>query len=435
MKTVLMIAPYFVPRRRVGSLRPYKFVSHLESFGWNPVVLTIGSANEELTEKEKYALRGVTVKTVNPPFDRTTGKKQDKAYGNVEPDHRAWAEWSDWFAEWFDRQVPMDTWVFLFWSAYSKILKEAKNLKPDLIWSTGDPWSGLWLGHKLSKDLKKPWIADFRDPWTLSGLSLRKRSFLSNLADKKLEKKFIAAADKIVFTAQATENLYREYYSLDSNKTDTIYNSFEDSAFTGQIAPGLKWEADIDDSKLNIIFFGTFRRLSPIKPIAEAVAELPDDIRQQLRVHSFGNLNRDDKETLKRLGMSDLFVTHEKVVPEQAQAVFQRADILLVSTSGERSSIIPAKLWEYMITDKPILSITPNPEIGEILDETGAGVHYQNGKKREIASILKQAAERKLRGEPVLLTERKPHVINQYSAKNNTRKLAQIMDTLTGNEQ
>jgi hypothetical protein len=82
----------------------------------------------------------------------------------------------------------MDTWVFLFWSAYSKILKEAKNLKPDLIWSTGDPWSGLWLGHKLSKDLKKPWIADFRDPWTLSGLSLRKRSFLSILADKKLEK-------------------------------------------------------------------------------------------------------------------------------------------------------------------------------------------------------------------------------------------------------
>jgi len=437
MKTVLMIAPYFVPRRRVGSLRPYKFASHLPSFGWKPVVYTIGSSGDELTPGEKNALKEVTVNEINPPFDRTTREKQGKAYENAEPDHRIWAEWSDWFAEWFDRQVPMDTWIFLFWSAYSKILKQAKILAPDLVWSTGDPWSGHWLGSKLSKDLELPWIADFRDPWTLSGLSLRERSFISNRADQKLEKKFIQSADKLIFTAKSTEELYVNHYSLSSEKADTIYNSYNtppnNTEKENKVAP--VWSATVDDSKLNILFFGSFRRLSPITPIAEAVAALPAEYKNKIRVHSFGELMEEDAHTLERLNISDLFLVHKKVVPEQAPSVFKKADILLVSTSRERESIIPAKLWEYLISDKPILSITPNPEIGDILKKTGAGIHYHNRQTGEIAEALKLAADQKEKGNDLFDINRKPDVIESYSAKNNTRKLAQIMDTIAGDEQ
>lgn len=432
MKTVLMIAPYFVPRRRVGSLRPYKFASHLTAFGWKPVVYTIGTPNEELTPREKKALHGVTIKEINPPFDRTTDKKQSELHKDVEISHRIWTKWSERLAQWFDRQVPMDTWFFLFRSAYSEILKQAETLNPDIIWSTGDPWSGHWLGHKLSGDLKKPWIADFRDPWTLSGLNLRKRSFFSNRADRKLEKKFVSAADKLIFTSKATEELYRNFYSLNPGKADTIYNSFELQNKEAAVSTEQTWKANIDDSKLNLVFFGSFRRLSPIDPIADAVAELRDDIQPHLRIHSFGSLEAEDKKKLESLGITDLFVTHEKVVPELAPAVFEKADLLLVSTSGERESIIPAKLWEYMISDKPILSITPNSEIGEILKKTGVGVHFHNSETSEIAGMLGRAIERKQSGEPVLDFERKQEVIETYSAKNNTRKLAQIMNTFAG---
>lgn len=431
MKTVLMIAPYFVPRRRVGSYRPYKFVKHLKSFGWNPVVITIGGSGESLTPNERKALEGVEIKEIRPPFDRTT---KSASNNDSEIRHRVWARWADWLAEWFDRQIPMDAWIFLFRSAYGEISEFSRSIEPDLIWSTGDPWSGHWLGNKLSKELKKPWIADFRDPWTLSGLRLRKRSVLSDFADRKLEQKFIKEADKVVFTAKAAEDLYRDTYSLQDGKTDTIYNSFE---LTGEEEPGAitqSWGAEIDPAKLNLVFFGSFRRLSPIQPVAESLAELPVETREQIRVHSFGRLEPEDEKYLERLGVSELFLVHEKVVPEMAGAVFQEADILLVSTSGERRSIIPAKLWEYMISDKPIVSITPNPEIGEILKQTGAGIHFQNGQTRDIASALKQALENKKIGEPVFQVDRKRERISQFSAKKNTQKLAQIMDTLTGDE-
>ena len=332
---------------------------------------------------------------------------------------------------------PAGAYGYLDISVLERILKNyeaSRELNPDLIWSTGDPWSGHWLGHKLSQDLEKPWIADFRDPWTLSGLSLRERSWISNRADRKLEKKFISAADKIIFTAQATEELYKKFYSLNPEKTATIYNSFEDLNSEASADKEITWKAGIDDTKLNLIFFGSFRRLSPIKPIAEAVAKLSHTVQQQIQIHSFGTLKANDKETLDKLGVSDRFTAHEKVVPEMAPLVFDRADILLVSTSSERETIIPAKLWEYMTSDTPILSITPNPEIGDILRETGAGIHFHNGRTKDIAGVLKRAVEQKLKGKAVLDIERNAEQIEQYSAKNSTRKLAQIMDTLAGNE-
>jgi len=48
-----MIAPYFVPRRRVGAQRPFKFAIHLEKFGWKPTVITIADQNQDLSANEK----------------------------------------------------------------------------------------------------------------------------------------------------------------------------------------------------------------------------------------------------------------------------------------------------------------------------------------------------------------------------------------------
>uniref|UniRef100_UPI0040567228 glycosyltransferase n=1 Tax=Candidatus Electrothrix sp. TaxID=2170559 RepID=UPI0040567228 len=333
------------------------------------------------------------------------------------------------------RQGPMDTWVFVFCSVYPKILKKAEKQDPDIIWSTGDPWSGHWLGHKLSQDLNIPWVADFRDPWTLSGLSLRSRSSFSDRIDRKLERKYVHSADKLIFTAKSAEKLYAEYYSLPSEKTVTIFNSYNSSDGYADNEDAKEWEPNLDNSKLNVLFFGSFRRLSPVTPIAEAVAAMPEEYQENIRVHSFGTLTDEDRSKLRTMDILEQFVTHEKVVPEQAPSVFKKADLLLVSTSRERESIIPAKLWEYLISDKPILSITPNPELGEILRDTGTGIHFHNDQTADIADTLKKAIERKLKGNPLFDINRKQDVIESYSAKENTRKLAQIMDTLTANEQ
>jgi len=429
MKTVFMIAPYFVPRRRVGALRPYRFVIHLKEFGWNPVVCTIGEKNEFLTASEKEALQEINIINISPPFDRTSQTAGQNSEV-VQPKTLAKTITNS-IADWIDRQVPMDTWYILFRSSYGKILEGAKNSNPDVIWSTGDPWSGHWLGRKLASDLSRPWIADFRDPWTLSGMNLRKRSWFSSWADRLMEDKIVTSADKLIFTSRSTEKLYSGHYNLNSAKTDTIYNSYH----PGQSGKFKKWDAELSDEHVNIVFFGSFRRLSPVLPIARALSEMEGDIRDKIRVHSFGPLSQSDEKLLEGLGIGRLFTSHQKVKPEQAQAVFEKACLLLVSTSSERETIIPAKLWEYLASGKPVLSITPNSEIGEILKETGAGAHFSNGQEREIAEWLTQFAKKpriEVSGKERMS---KSSAFEKFSSKSATGKLAQIMNELVTNEQ
>ncbi|WP_158551567.1 glycosyltransferase [Rhodohalobacter sp. SW132] len=420
-----MIAPYFVPRRRVGSLRPYRFVIHLQSFGWKPVVCTIQDQSQEKTDAEIQALKNVEILELKPPFDRTGGPP---ASSGMKKKRTLSSKAADALAEWFDSQVPMDTWIFLFRSSYGKILEKARAENPDIIWSTGDPWSGHWVGHKLSRDLNKPWIADFRDPWTQTNLNLRRRSRFSDWRDRKLEKKFISAADRVVFTSKATERAYQQHYRLDEEKTATIYNSYHP---VDQESSDGEWDAEIDSSRVNLLFFGSFRRLSPAAPVANAVGKLTPEEREKIRIHSFGNLEESDTEYLEKMRLKHQFITHEKVLPTMAPSVFKKADLLLLSTSRERKHIIPAKLWEYLNSDKPILSIAPNPEIGEILARAGAGVHFENQDSDAIARFLSAAVQKKEKGEKPVEITRKPKTDLEFSPEYTTRQLAGIMEELT----
>ena len=71
MKRVLMFTPYFLPRRRVGAMRPFRFVIHLRDFGWEPVVMTIAAKGQQLTPREAELLEGIRIIELAPPFDRT----------------------------------------------------------------------------------------------------------------------------------------------------------------------------------------------------------------------------------------------------------------------------------------------------------------------------------------------------------------------------
>lgn len=421
MKTVLMIAPYFVPRRRVGSLRPFKFVIHLRDNGWNPIVLTIKDSKNSLSKKEQALLEGVTIIEIPPPFDRTVTSKKSKP---AQKKKSIFTKVSDWI----DKQIPIDSWMILFWLKYRGIKKQIKHINPDLIWSTGDPWSGHWLGDKLSSDLSKPWIADFRDPWTLSDINLRNRSAFSLKKDSSWEQKFVRNANRLIFTAKSTEELYSSYYKLNESKTQTIYNAFDDALNESS----KNWEKKVNDDYLNIFFFGRFRRLSPALPIIKALqylsSENPEAVKR-VRIHSFGELESDDQQWVEKYQLNDQFIIHEPVLPQQSSSVLEKADLLLVSTNEERKHIIPAKLWEYLQVDKPILSIAPNPEISDILQETGAGIQFSTDNISDIAHFLNECVSKKKEGRPLIKRDSKK--LDGYTAQSTAKHLSKIMDELT----
>jgi glycosyltransferase involved in cell wall biosynthesis len=375
MKTVLMIAPYFVPRRRVGALRPFKFAIHLRKFGWDPVVLKIADPGETMTDLEKNLLGDIRVIEISPPFDRTT---RTVSRNVKEPAKKnAAAAITESVSNFIDRNTPMDTWIYLFLMRYRSVYKAVKAADPDMIWCTGDPWSGLWLGERMANALDKPFIADFRDPWTLSKLSLRERSPFSEDRDREIEKKIISRAARVVFTAAGTMRDYEASYPGLAERFEVITNSFCRQLLSSVPAPEVTGR--MRDEHLNILFLGEFRRLSPAEPVIRVLNEIQQNRSDQLnnlRIHHFGDLLPAESDLVNRCGLQNHFVKHARILPEQVQSVMQKADLLLLSTSSKRENIIPAKLWDYLSTEKPVISIAPNRDIEEILEETGAGVHF-----------------------------------------------------------
>lgn len=412
-----MIAPYFPPRRRVASLRPFKFAIRLKNFGWNPIVLTIQSNEGQLTDQEKDLLNGVSVVEITPPFDRTTSKAKETSAIKKSPNRV-----SGFISDQIDKHIPLDSWILLFLLRYSSVKKDVAKYKPDLIWSTGDPWSGHWLGQKLSKDLNTPWIADFRDPWTLSDVNLRPRSLFSNWIDRKAERKYVKSADHLIFTSRQTEQLYKKYYHLQEDKTSTIYNAYD--PLLNQ--KSMDWDVELDDDYFHVLFFGQFRKLSPAKPIALAISSMKAEKMKRLKIHSFGTMSKKDTELIKMLNLEDQFIVHSPVLPSQTMNVLEKADLLLVSTDHRRKNIVPAKLWDYLATDRPVLSVAPNPEIGTILESTGQGKQINPDHPKKIALFLEEQISEKETGNSKK-SNRKPYS-TKFTIEAATSTLAQRMD-------
>jgi hypothetical protein len=69
-----MLSPYFVPRKRVGALRSYKFAKHLKDLDWQVRVIHLEAKGQRLSESEKNALNGVGLFGLRTPFDRTINR-------------------------------------------------------------------------------------------------------------------------------------------------------------------------------------------------------------------------------------------------------------------------------------------------------------------------------------------------------------------------
>lgn len=420
-----MIAPYFVPRRRVGALRPFKFAIHLRSFGYQPHVLTIASPESTCTDSEKKILEDIPIIEIESPFDRTTPKANEtETDENEKP-----------FLNWLDKNTPLDSWIYLFLLKYFEISRKAKEINPDIIWATGDPWSGLWLAEKLSRNLSKPFVADFRDPWTVSEVNLRNRSGFSMALDREIEKKIIYNADKLIFTSGLTRERYTEHYRLPDKKAKTIYNSFD--LTLAKANKDETWGEELNPEYLNLIFFGRFRRLSPVTAVANALRELKNmrsaDV-LYIRIHSFGKPDPQNLYTIREYGLEKNFIYHEPVLPEKMLPVLKSADILLLSTNMDREQVIPAKLWDYLSVEIPILSITPNPEVGDIIMRSKAGIQVHPHEKVEIAELLQSFAKAKRNKESFLLSpEKEIPDRNIYEAKHTSGELASVFDDLLTN--
>jgi len=98
--------------------------------------------------------------------------------------------------------------------------------------------------------------------------------------------------------------------------------------------------------------------------------------------------------------------------------------LLIEINSEETKSIIPGKLFEYMVSNRPILAIGPtDSDFAEIIKETNTGVFFEYTEKMKLKSTILNYYNQFLQGN----LQSYGVGLQKYSRKNLTGELAQLI--------
>lgn len=436
-RRVLLVAPYFPPRRRVGSLRPFRFACYLHQFGWQPLVLCLATPGEALSEGEARRSEHIARIEMRAPFDRTRRHASGDdgcVAGGARSERRSgrWQLAGARLAAAVDVSMPLDTWApVLAWHAL-KLSRRLAAFGPSLVFSTADPWSSHLAGSWIARRLGLPWVADFRDPWTLCPYRGRGPRPTRSL-NRAFERHVFAHASHATFTAERTLARYQTAYPDAASRMSCLSNGFDAALLADSLDAPL--EPLPATAPLRLCFFGRFRELSPARAILLALGRLLERApraRGRLRLVAIGDLPPDDAALAARLGVSDAVESIRAVPYEQTLHLLRAHDISLLSTAPERDDIVPAKLWDYLAARRPILSLGSNPDVAALLASRRAGLQLEPHATQCIAELLDRCLLHKQRDEALPIPQRPLACsVDEFDARRLSERLAVLFDALS----
>lgn len=388
-KKVLIIAYYWPPAGGPGVQRWLKFVKYLPEFNIEPIVYIPENANYPLVDeslilevsdsitvlkqpiKEPYKLAGLLSKKSSKTISKgiiADNKKQSVieklmlyVRGNYFiPDARK---------SWVKPSVA-------FLSEY--ISKE----KIDAIITTGPPHSLHLIGLQLKERLGVKWFADFRDPWTTIGYHKQlKLTEKSQQKHKDLEKQVLNTADQIIVTSSVTK---KEFQNLTSKPIEVITNGY-DKESVGVVAL---------DSEFSIAHIGSLLSKRNPKLLWKILGELVKEnqgFSNDFKLKFIGAVSEGVLKSISNNNLSDYvnkvgYVSHKEAIGSQ----FKSQVLLLIEIDSEETKcIIPGKLFEYMVSNRPIISIGPKgSDVEKIIKETNTGNYFYYEDYESLKSII-----------------------------------------------
>ena len=334
MKSLLMIAFHFPPLAgSSGIQRTLRFAKHLPQFGWHPTILTTHERAYERTSHDQLGDIPDGVEVVRAPAWDTA---RHLALGGHYP--RALACPDRWLSWW-----PGAVWVG------SKLMRRSP---PDAIWSTYPIATAHLIGASLARRSGVPWIADFRDPMAQDDYPTDPmiwRSF------DRIERRTVEAAAACTFTTPSALAMYRDRYPRHGARLSCLENGYDEDSFQFEVAPvplnpgkltllhsGIVYPSERDPTFL----FEALRLLKEQHP--EAFARVV--LRFRAPVH---------EELLRELAARNTVSSAIEVLPPigyaDALSEMRRADGLLVLQASNCNAQIPAKLYEYLRAERPVL--------------------------------------------------------------------------------
>ena len=376
-KKVLIITYYWPPAGGPGVQRWLKFVKYLPDFSIEPIVYIPENPNYPLIDEtlNKDVPKGLTIlkQPINEPykFAGFLSKKSKTISKGLIPDPKKQAladKLMLYIRGNFYIPDARKNWVEPSVSYLNKYLLENSI---DTIITTGPPHSLHLIGMKLKSMLGVKWIADFRDPWTTIGYH---KELKLNAASKKkhitLEKQVLNAADHIIVTSSVTQ----KEFEAKSDKPITVITNGYDTEKVEQVTL---------DSKFSLAHIGSLLSKRNPEVLWKVLYDLVNENKafaEHLEIKFVGAVSDVVLKSIAKMKLDKYvnnigYVTHTESIKQQRQA---QVLLLIEIDSDDTKAIIPGKLFEYMVSNRPILAVGPTEsDVEQIIKETNTG-HYFN---------------------------------------------------------
>lgn len=424
-KKLLIITYYWPPAGGPGVQRWLKFVKYLPDFNVQPIVYVPKNPTYPIIDKHlesEVSDKAIVLK--NPIFEPyqlasfLSKNKTKKISSGIIPNQKKQSLLEK-VMLWIRGNLFIpDARVFWVRPSVKYLEKYIRENEIDTIITSGPPHSLHLIGLELKQKFNLQWLADFRDPWTTIGYhkSLRLSDYAAK-KHKKLESQVLNSADTIIVTSKTTKS---EFQALTNKPIAVITNGFDVE----------KVEKQTLDTKFSLAHIGSF--LSERNPrilwecLVELCSEIPD-FKNHLEIKLIGAVSQEVLETISAFGLNQYlnnlgYVSHAEAVAHQRKS---QVLLLIEIDSEETKSILPGKLFEYLVSERPIVAIGPkDSDFADIITNTNTGVFFDYSEKARLKQTIQEYYTRFLEGK----LQSQGVGLQQYSRKNLTQQLVELLD-------
>lgn len=390
--SAMLLAYLFPPANGVGIHRPVALARYLTQKGWQVTVLT--AKPDQRTPCDPHLLKTLppdlrVIRAPSPDLPRLAArllKRRRRAEVRSEEEQvteprqpgrpetppsrlKRLVDWSSW---WLHVPDSVSGW---FVPALRAGLREMRQRRPDILFATGPPWTGLVVAAALSVLGRVPLVADFRDPW--HGTPWHNLPYRAHRAFRGwLEAQVVRRARRVTCAWEGIERLLRRRYPLKAQAMGTVLNGFDLCKLDAVSA------SRGDSERCTLIHTGNFyihRSPAPLFQGLRTLCHAHPEVRNQLLALLVGSdryRGRHLSDLANAYGVADMV----RIVGHRPHTVslgmLKGADVaLLFGQSGSAAlASVPGKVYEYIGAGKPVLAIDAGEEACKVLRRGGCRV-------------------------------------------------------------
>lgn len=411
----LFVAYHYPPEASSsGVLRTLKYTQYLQRFGWRVSVLTVREAAYSHVDASLQAQIPPDVRVIRTAsLDSKRHLSIAGRYPSVLAIPDRWVWWAPWAL-----------------AAGARLFREDPF---QLIYSSSPHATAHLIAGRLSGRCGLPWVADFRDPWYEEPPEPDTTAIV-HWAARHLERWAVHKARKVTTsTPELADQLAARYPDCPGDKFRAIVNGYDEADFSE-----LPYRSG-DSGRFRMLHAGAINpAFRDPRPLFRALRRLIDEGAadpRELHLQFLGPGDFGQSEALadavRQTGLQQVVEFLPRIPYAQSLQALRDADLLLLLQASEDTrSLVPAKLYEYLRAQRPVLALVLPGACDRLLDQTGGGWSVSPQDEQALAAAL-GAALAKWRSGNLDSTHADLATLRRYSRERLTGQLAAVFDQVS----